>query len=195
MKENIDHITEINKSIDDITHVEKFNPYHDSKGRFASANGATSFTYAPGKSKAHDAAIAREKERNAAGGSAGGTNAKEKEKDKAKENQEQIDRVKKFEDDLIAELQRDIKPEYRDMFNTVHALLNDDAMERDIKRVKTSVENNDKNEMDRLKNEFRQTAKEYASPWFDEDLGYTREGYKWESDFYNKLADLCEPKA
>lgn len=41
--------------------VLKFNPYHDSLGRFASANGATSFTYAPGKSKAHDLAIARMK--------------------------------------------------------------------------------------------------------------------------------------
>lgn len=43
--------------------VLKFNPYHDSRGRFATANSATSFTYAPGKSKAHDNAIAREKER------------------------------------------------------------------------------------------------------------------------------------
>ena len=49
--------------------IEKFNPYHDSKGRFTSAGAAASFTYAPGKSKAHDLAIAREKERtaNAAG--------------------------------------------------------------------------------------------------------------------------------
>ena len=39
--------------------ILKFNPYHDSKGRFAPANGATSFTYSPGKSKAHDMAIAR----------------------------------------------------------------------------------------------------------------------------------------
>lgn len=46
--------------------LEKFNPYHDSKGRFSSANGAASFTYAPGKSKAHDLAISREKERYAA---------------------------------------------------------------------------------------------------------------------------------
>lgn len=27
--------------------IEKFNPYHDSKGRFSSAGGATSFTYRP----------------------------------------------------------------------------------------------------------------------------------------------------
>lgn len=39
--------------------IQKFNPHHDAKGRFSSADGAVSFTYAPGKSKAHDNAIAR----------------------------------------------------------------------------------------------------------------------------------------
>ena len=43
--------------------ILKFNPYHDARGRFTTANSATQFTYAPGKSKAHDLAIAREKER------------------------------------------------------------------------------------------------------------------------------------
>lgn len=43
--------------------VLKFNPYHDARGRFTTPTGATQFTYAPGKSKAHDLAIAREKER------------------------------------------------------------------------------------------------------------------------------------
>ena len=42
--------------------ILKFNPYHDAKGRFASAGAATSFTYAPGKSTAHDKAIQRGKE-------------------------------------------------------------------------------------------------------------------------------------
>lgn len=51
--------------IDVIVEVNKFNPYHDAKGRFASADGATSFTYSPGKSKAHDLAIQREKDRQA----------------------------------------------------------------------------------------------------------------------------------
>lgn len=46
--------------------ILKFNPYHDQRGRFATANSATTFTYAPGKSKSHDNAIAREKERHAA---------------------------------------------------------------------------------------------------------------------------------
>lgn len=43
---------------------EKFNPYHGRDGRFTTPNSATSFTYSPGKSKAHDKAIARAKEKN-----------------------------------------------------------------------------------------------------------------------------------
>lgn len=57
----------------------KFNPYHDGRGRFASANGAMSFTYAPGKSKAHDNAIERERQRQTGGNkleSIGGQGAK-----------------------------------------------------------------------------------------------------------------------
>ena len=49
--------------LDEILEIEKFNPYHDSKGRFTTSGAATSFTYSPGKSKAHDNAIAREKDR------------------------------------------------------------------------------------------------------------------------------------
>ena len=48
--------------------VLKFNAYHDAKGRFSTTDAATSFTFAPGKSKAHDLAIQRAKERHAAGG-------------------------------------------------------------------------------------------------------------------------------
>lgn len=43
--------------------ILKFNPYHDSRGRFSTADGAASFTYAPGKSRVHDKAIAREKDK------------------------------------------------------------------------------------------------------------------------------------
>ena len=46
--------------------VEKFNPYHDAKGRFSSGGNATNFTYKPGASKAHDLAIEREKQKHAA---------------------------------------------------------------------------------------------------------------------------------
>lgn len=45
--------------------VEKFNPYHDARGRFSTADAATSFTYKPGQGKMYDNAIAREKERRA----------------------------------------------------------------------------------------------------------------------------------
>ena len=43
--------------------VGKFNPYHDRLGRFTNAGGATSFTYRPGVSTAHNRAIEREKKR------------------------------------------------------------------------------------------------------------------------------------
>lgn len=55
--------------IEQIIEVEKFNPYHDARGRFATANNYTSFTYKPGKSKAHDLAIAREQKRQNQSGS------------------------------------------------------------------------------------------------------------------------------
>lgn len=64
-----DHIEEVNKNIDHIEHVEKFNPYHDAKGRFASASGYASFTFRtkdPKKQHMADLAVAREKERHAA---------------------------------------------------------------------------------------------------------------------------------
>lgn len=48
----------VEKSDDD---VEKFNPYHDDRGRFTHAGGAGSVTYKPGKSKAHDNALERER--------------------------------------------------------------------------------------------------------------------------------------
>ena len=58
-----DYVTEIPVSL------EKFNPYHDSKGRFATSNSHTTFTIRtkdPSKQHWADAAVAREKERAAA---------------------------------------------------------------------------------------------------------------------------------
>jgi predicted ABC-type ATPase len=58
------NLTVIEKK-DDIMHldiVEKFNPYHDAKGRFTSARGAASFTIG-GKGKGQQTAIANEKKR------------------------------------------------------------------------------------------------------------------------------------
>lgn len=53
-----------------IVEVEKFNPYHDSRGRFATANGYASFTIRtkdPSKQHMADMAVAREKERDKQG--------------------------------------------------------------------------------------------------------------------------------
>lgn len=46
-----------------LTEILKFNPYHDERGRFSTADGAASFTYKPGASTEHSRAIEREKER------------------------------------------------------------------------------------------------------------------------------------
>lgn len=81
MKADLDEITETTaKSFNEIlkgespdlsngaksfSEIAKFNPYHGPDGRFTTSGGAASFTYAPGKSKAHDNAIARERDRTA----------------------------------------------------------------------------------------------------------------------------------
>lgn len=68
---------------DQIEEVEKFNPYHDDRGRFASADSHTSFTIRtkdPAKQHMADMAIAREKER--AGNGAATPGAKPKQETK-----------------------------------------------------------------------------------------------------------------
>lgn len=63
-----DHIEEVRKStadVDNIVEVEKFNPYHDSAGRFSSAQGYASFTIQtrdPKKQHMADMAVARMKQ-------------------------------------------------------------------------------------------------------------------------------------
>ena len=75
---------------DEIEEIEKFNPYHDSKGRFSNADGYASFTVQtkdPKKQHMADAAIAREKER--AGAAANKPEAKPAETKPAKQPEEQ----------------------------------------------------------------------------------------------------------
>lgn len=55
---DIDEIVEVDKSIDEITEVEKFNPFHDNLGRFSSSNGFASYSANP-NTKAGAMAIAR----------------------------------------------------------------------------------------------------------------------------------------
>ena len=74
MKEKLDRPRTVAKTFSEVL---KFNPYHDSKGRFTSGSGGNyaSFTYAPGKSKAHDNAIARERAKQRAASGGGGSNS------------------------------------------------------------------------------------------------------------------------
>lgn len=55
---SIDHIEEINKNVDNIEHIEKFNPFHDARGRFSSSHGMASYSANP-KTKAGQMAISR----------------------------------------------------------------------------------------------------------------------------------------
>ena len=71
---------------DEIVEVEKFNPYHDELGRFSTANRYDQFTITtrdPSKQHLADAAIAREKDREARG-LVFGPKIKDKSKDKPK---------------------------------------------------------------------------------------------------------------
>lgn len=58
MKQKYDEITEVNKNIDELEHIEKFNPFHDSRGRFSSSQGMKSYSANP-KTKAGQMAIQR----------------------------------------------------------------------------------------------------------------------------------------
>ena len=53
-----DHITEVEKGIDEIEVVEKFNPFHDAAGRFSNKNGFKTYSANP-NTKAGAMAIAR----------------------------------------------------------------------------------------------------------------------------------------
>lgn len=87
-----DTINESN-AYEEIMEVRKFNPYHGYHGRFASANSATSFTYKPGQGKMYDLAIARERERQAAGGAAAESQPKEYKRLSHKEAKEMAQRL------------------------------------------------------------------------------------------------------
>lgn len=57
-QKSLDTITEVNKSVDEIEHIEKFNPFHDARGRFSSSKGMASYSANP-KTKAGAMAINR----------------------------------------------------------------------------------------------------------------------------------------
>lgn len=129
------HITEIDSGTDRIVEievVEKFNPYHDEKGRFASADRYTSFTYAPGKSKAHDNAIAREKERQAAAGTGGS------EKPKLAEitgTEKQVAWATDIRAKFIANAEKLIKETEQEILDDIEDEVGDEWIQRDKARL------------------------------------------------------------
>lgn len=100
--------TVVFKSKDKIISFEKFNPYHDSRGRFTSANGAAIFTFKPGASRAHDNAIAREKER---------TKQEDEKKQQGKLKQGLVNGLGKEHAEKIESLVQNAPKEIQDVWN------------------------------------------------------------------------------
>ena len=93
------HKSRIAKTFNEIL---KFNPYHDRLGRFATSNGAASFTYKPGQGSMYDKAIAREKERTASGtpGTTPNTNRKATEKPQKETETPTMKKIHDIEDKI-----------------------------------------------------------------------------------------------
>lgn len=88
---------------DDIEEVEKFNPYHDGRGRFSTADSAASFTHRtrdPAKQHWADAAIAREKERDEKGLNGPSSKAPKKQPQKQPQKQPEKEPAKPEDDGL-----------------------------------------------------------------------------------------------
>ena len=122
--------------------IQKFNPYHDSKGRFTTAGTASFFTYAPGKSRAHDNAIAREKERAKQRAESGGSGSKP-EQDDIKAMQQKFDQLgqKMSEmaqyatpgsnyDDSKASKYYELKRQHNDLRSKINAKKDEEAKKR-----------------------------------------------------------------
>lgn len=117
----------------DFAELEKFNPYHGSDGRFTSAGGASSFTYKPGASKAHDAAIAREKTRT----------AKEAEKKSKKSSKYQPEGDRAISDRKGGEMMDDIGTNKVKTSSTISALKLAGFKKKDLKHIKRQYDLSD----------------------------------------------------
>lgn len=105
------------------------------------------------------------------------------------------DRQKKLEAfivSLIAEAKAEVKIEYRDTIKSINDTYLDWEFKNDIRLTEKAINNNDSALLAELHRKFTESSIEYAKSWHDEDLGIMRSGYKWESDFYRTLANICE---
>lgn len=93
---------------------------------------------------------------------------------------------------LIAEEKANTLPQYRDEIKDIENTSLDRSFKRDFCLAASAVEAEDLERLSELHTNFLELAKEYAKPWYDEDLDRIRGGYIWESNFYKALADICE---
>lgn len=76
------------------------------------------------------------------------------------------------------------EPSLRDVFG--------DVISSDIKRLKESLEK--ESDVRALIKEFEETAMQYGKSWYDEDLGYERTGYEYETKMYITLRNIAARK-
>lgn len=67
-----------------------------------------------------------------------------------------------------------------------------DTISSDVKRLKNALEKG--LDTHSLLKEFEDAATEYGKSWFDEDLGYERTGYEYETKIYTALRNIVAEK-
>lgn len=131
---------DVAKSFSDII---KFNPYHGADGRFTGPGTAASFTYAPGKSKAHDLAIQREKERTKNSAKFGGEGSNSDKKDNIKTMEQKLEQLgrnmaetaqyaisgRNYDDSKAAKFY-ELKRQYDDLRSKINAKKDEEAKKR-----------------------------------------------------------------
>ena len=175
--------------------IIKFNPYHGPDGRFTGPGAATSFTYRPGASVAHDRAIAREKERTknmtaAGGGSVASKYGLTDEQLETLNNSGAISwRQKAREMGMSAEMQSKFYEEHlRDHFKD-RAKKREQAEREEQDRKKAELDERVKNELPGLNQETIRRANNVS--FFDHGSVAAREALKRVDDYKerNKIDD------
>lgn len=102
-----------------------------------------------------------------------------------------IDKFNQLVNSLIAEEKARMLPQYRDEIKTLESTSLERDFKRDLLLTAEAVEAEDLARLKALYNKFTRLAEDYNRPWYDEDLNIMRSGYKWESELYKALAEIC----
>lgn len=97
-----------------------------------------------------------------------------------------------YKEALLRYLKSGTKKEFRFLVNLKTDL--DENLYRDLLYTEELISSNDINEINKTREQFEQTSKNYANSWWDDDIEQYRSGLTWESDYYDKLAQILSLK-